>query len=108
MYVPPFDPVHAEKVRDFKGVPRYIRQARYPELFRLKYGEELIQGSMRNNPPPPQFAAWLDDVLRESGDAPEKFIVALHPFTKRWCLWEKVQNPKGGPGYYLTSMFQEE
>lgn len=90
------------------GLPRAIRRARYPELYKLRYGVEMVRGWRAARAVEVSVDHHVRDVLMEHGDQPGKFIVAWHGWLRRLALFELVQNPARGPAYNMVSVFQTE
>lgn len=90
------------------GIPLEIRRARYPELHQLRYGVEMVRAWRAARSVEASVDHHVKDYLVEHGDAPEKFLVAWHPWLKRLALFELVRNPKVGPAYHMITVFQTE
>ena len=70
------------------GMPYQTKKIRWPEIFELRFDPEKIMMS-------PPLAVGVETVFKEvfpdetRGDKPV-LKIALHPWFKRWCLWEHV------------------
>jgi len=75
----------------------------YPEIFRLRFDPDSIAKS-------PPLPVGVESVAKEVfGEMyPGTVKLALHPWFKRWCLWEKVEGTKTAPaGWVCFQMFSK-
>lgn len=99
--------VHADKARRPSHKIRKLREEKWPEAFRL-----LDPDAVASSPPIPQHVqVAFDDVFgreRTQGDPP-RLKLALHYHFKRWCMFQRIDDPKNGGGskWEIVSMFQE-
>ena len=70
------------------GLPYQVKKLRWPEIFEMRFDPEKIMMS-------PPLPVGVESVFKEvfpnltRGDRPV-LKIALHPWFKRWCLWEHV------------------
>lgn len=92
------------------GMPYQIKKLRWPEIFEMRFDPEKI---MMSPPLPVGVESVFKEVFPEytQGDNPT-LKIALHPWFKRWCLWEFVpaQETDAGripEGWAFVQMFQK-
>ena len=80
------------------------KQFLYPEIFRLRFDPDSIA---KSPPLPVGVECVFEDVFGELAKN-GKLKVALHPWFKRWCLFEFVFDPQlGEPGWHCAQIFHD-
>ena len=75
----------------------------YPEVFRMRFDPDSIA---KSPPLPVGVETVFKDVFGELAN--KKLKLALHPWFKRWCLFEFVPNPKQGQaGWHCVQIFHD-
>ncbi len=76
----------------------------YPEVFRLRFDPDAIA---KSPPLPVGVKCVFEDVFGELAKN-GTLKIALHPWFKRWCLFEFVPNPKMGlAGWHCIQIFHD-
>jgi len=76
----------------------------YPEIFRLRFDPDAIA---KSPPLPVGVECVFNDVFGELAKN-GKLKIALHPWFKRWCLFEFVFDPQiGQPGWHCAQIFHD-
>jgi len=90
------------------GLPYSVKKLRWPEIFEMRFDPEKI---MMSPPLPVGVETVFKDVFPNEtrGDKPI-LKIALHPWFKRWCLWEYVPASETDcgmipEGWAFTQMF---
>lgn len=74
------------------GMPYHKVRDLYPEVFRHGYSPEFLDEGPR---PPDHVLAALADIFHEEVLA-GSVRLALHPWMRRWCLWQRIRDPEHG------------
>tara|TARA_Y100000310_G_C20613356_1_gene779215 strand:- start:160 stop:1143 length:984 start_codon:yes stop_codon:yes gene_type:complete len=88
------------------GMPYVTKVTRFPELFYFVYDPDQLAPSPA---PPAEVQASFEDVFGSSRKFREgKLKVALHPWFRRWCLFEKYDDPQyGEANWRLIQLFHD-
>lgn len=89
------------------GMQWAMRIRSFPEIFRDYYDPDILAPSPG---PPPEVRAAFEDVFPEESKS-GKLKIAMHPFMRRWALWERARVPDEGTtenSFVCISLFMEK